>query len=296
MPAHPFDLSGKVTLITGANSGLGFGFAEAIARAGGDVVIWGRREDRNAEAAERLRAHGVRVATDTVDVSDEAAQLRGFARALAAMGRLDGVIANAGFVTIAPLVDMTLKQYDELQRVAQHGAFITLREGARHMVARAQQAARSPQGREAAAQRGEAERSVGPREGGKASEGQQAGNRGGSLIATESLTNFTATPGDRPLCPPRRTRWRALVRTFALELGPHGIRANMICAGLTKTEMVPFDESHPFGQAAVAKIPLGRMAEPDEISGIAVYLLSDAARYHTGDLITVDGGRMIYGV
>src|SRR5258705_11397819 len=173
MPSHPFDLTDKVTLITGANSGLGLGFAEAIARAGGDVMIWGRREDRNAEAAERLRAHGVRVETDTVDVSDEAAQLRGFARALAAMGRLDGVIANAGFVTIAPLIDMTLKQYDELQRVAQHGAFITLREGARHMVARAQQAARSE-----------------PKE----SEGHQKCDRGGSLIATGSLTNFSATP------------------------------------------------------------------------------------------------------
>src|SRR5215470_1522826 len=134
MASHPFDLSGKVTLITGANSGLGLGYADAIARAGGDLVIWGRREDRNAEAAKRLRAHGVRVSTDVVDVADEAAQLRGFARALETMGRLDGVIANAGFVTIAPIVDMSLKQYDELQRVAQHGAFITLREGARHMV------------------------------------------------------------------------------------------------------------------------------------------------------------------
>src|SRR5262245_48931936 len=159
-PRHPFDLTGKVTLITGANSGIGFGFADAIARAGGDVVIWGRREDRNAQAAEKLRAHGVRVETDVVDVSDEAAQQRGFARALAALGRLDGVIANAGFATISPLVDMTLKQYDELQRVAQHGAFVTLREGARHMVERA-----------------------------------KAGDRGGSLIATGSLTNFTATQG-----------------------------------------------------------------------------------------------------
>jgi NAD(P)-dependent dehydrogenase (short-subunit alcohol dehydrogenase family) len=260
MAAHPFDLSGKVTLITGANSGLGFGFADAIARAGGDVVIWGRREDRNAEAAARLRAHGVRVETDAVDVSDEVAQVRGFARALAAMGRLDGVIANAGFVTIAPLIDMTLKQYDELQRVAQQGAFITLREGARHMVARA-----------------------------------QAGDRGGSLVATGSLTNFTATPGIGHYAA-AKSAVAGLIRTFALELGPHGIRANMICAGLTKTEMVPFDDAHPFGQAAIAKIPLGRMAEPEEIGGIAVYLISDAARYHTGDLITVDGGRMIYGV
>src|SRR5262245_47246737 len=259
-PRHPFDLTGKVTLITGANSGIGFGFADAIARAGGDVVIWGRREDRNAEAAERLRKHGVRVETDAVDVSDEAAQQRGFARALAAMGRLDGVIANAGFASLSPLGDMSLKQYDELQRVAPHGAFITLREGARHMVARS-----------------------------------QAGDRGGSLVATGSLTNFAGVPGIGHYAA-AKSAVAGLVRTFAIELGPHQIRANMVCAGLTKTEMVPFDDAHPFGQAAIAKIPLGRMAEPDEIAGVAVYLLSDAARYHTGDLITVDGGRMIFGV
>jgi NAD(P)-dependent dehydrogenase (short-subunit alcohol dehydrogenase family) len=69
----------------------------------------------------------------------------------------------------------------------------------------------------------------------------------------------------------------------------------MVCAGLTKTGMVPFDDDHVLGQEAVKKIPLGRMAEPAEIGGIAVYLMSDAARYHTGDLITVDGGRMING-
>jgi NAD(P)-dependent dehydrogenase (short-subunit alcohol dehydrogenase family) len=260
MPSHPFDLTGKVTLITGANSGLGFGFAEGIARAGGDVVIWGRREDRNQEAADRLREHGVRVATDVVDVADEGAQLRGFAKALSEMGRLDGVIANAGFVTLAPIVDMTLKQYDELQRVAQYGAFVTLREGARHMVERA-----------------------------------KAGDRGGSLIATGSLTNFTATPGIGHYAA-AKCAVAGIVRTLALECGPHGVRANMVCAGLTKTEMVPFDDSHPLGQNAIKRIPLGRMADPSEIAGVVVYLLSDAARYHSGDLITVDGGQMVQGV
>jgi NAD(P)-dependent dehydrogenase (short-subunit alcohol dehydrogenase family) len=256
---NPFDLSGKVVLITGANSGLGLGFADAIARAGGDVVIWGRREERNAEAAAKLRVHGHRVATGTIDVADEAAQQRGFARAIEEMGRLDGVIANAGFVTISPLIDMSLEQYDELQRTAQHGAFVTLREGARHMVERA-----------------------------------KAGDPGGSLIATGSLTNFAATPmiGHYAAA---KSAIAALVRTFALELGPHGVRANMVCAGLTKTEMVPFDDDHALGQAAVAKIPLGRMAEPEDMGGIVVYLMSDAARYHTGDLITVDGGRMANG-
>ncbi len=257
---NPFDLSGKVALVTGANSGIGLGFADAIARAGGDVVIWGRRADRNAEAAERLKAHGGRVLADAVDVADEAAQRRGFARALAEMGRLDGVIANAGTVTLSPLVEMSLEQYDALQRVAQYGAFVTLREGARHMVERA-----------------------------------VAGDPGGSLIATASLTNFAATPGIGHYAA-AKCAVAGLVRTFALELGPHGIRANAVAAGLTKTEMVPFDDAHPLGQQAVAKIPLGRMAEPDDLGGIAVYLLSDAARYHTGDLITVDGGRRINGV
>jgi NAD(P)-dependent dehydrogenase (short-subunit alcohol dehydrogenase family) len=69
----------------------------------------------------------------------------------------------------------------------------------------------------------------------------------------------------------------------------------MVCAGLTKTGMVPFDEEHPLGRDAVSRIPLGRMADPEEIAGVVVYLASDAARYHTGDLITVDGGRMVYG-
>lgn len=256
---NPFDLSGKVALVTGGNSGLGLGFAEAIARAGGDVVIWGRRADRNAAAAERLEAHGVRVLADAVDVADEAAQRRGFERALEAMGRLDGVIANAGFVSISPLVEMSLEQYEALQRVAQQGAFVTLREGARHMLARA-----------------------------------RAGDPGGSLVATGSLTNFAATPAIGHYAA-AKSAVAGLVRTFALELGPHGIRANMVCAGLTKTEMVPFDDAHPLGQQAIAKIPLGRMAEPDDVGGIVVYLLSDASRYHTGDLITVDGGRMVHG-
>ena len=88
------------------------------ARAGGDVVIWGRREDRNEQAARKLRSYGARVATDVVDVADEAAQQRGFARALEQMGRLDGVIANAGFVTIAPLVDEPVTSF-------QHGAVVT---------------------------------------------------------------------------------------------------------------------------------------------------------------------------
>ena len=71
MPENLFDLTGKVALVTGANSGLGFGFARGLARAGSDIVIWGRRADKNEEAAAALRAYGVRVFADSVDVASE---------------------------------------------------------------------------------------------------------------------------------------------------------------------------------------------------------------------------------
>jgi NAD(P)-dependent dehydrogenase (short-subunit alcohol dehydrogenase family) len=254
----PFDLTGKVALITGANAGIGLGFAEAIARAGGDVVIWGRREDRNREAAQRLGAHGHRVLADVVDVADEAAQLRGFERALAEMGRLDCVIANAGHASVVPLVDMSIEAYTDLNAVAQQGAFVTLREGARHMVARA-----------------------------------EAGDPGGSLIATGSLTNFEATPGTGHYAAAKGAV-AGLVRTFAVELGRHGIRANMVCAGMVGTDMMaPVRDI--MEQRLARTNPIPRMGEPEDLGGIVVYLMSDASRYHTGDMITVDGGARVNG-
>jgi len=258
MSAHPFDLSGKVALITGANAGLGLGFAEAIARAGGDVVIWGRRDERNQQAVAALSEHGGRVLSDTIDVADEAAQLRGFERAISEMGRLDCVIANAGYAGVAPIVDMKTEDYAALNSVAQHGAFVTLREGARHMVARA-----------------------------------QAGDPGGSLIATGSLTNFQATPGTGHYAAAKGAV-AGLIRTLAVELGGHGVRANMVCAGMFATDMLA-PVVDVMEQRMQQTNPIPRMGRPADLGGIIVYLMSDASGYHTGDMITVDGGTRANG-
>ena len=83
MTEKMFDLTGKVALVTGANSGLGFAFAEGMARAGSDLVIWGRRKDANDKAAEKLRAFGVKVHSAEVDVTDEAQIVAGVADAAA---------------------------------------------------------------------------------------------------------------------------------------------------------------------------------------------------------------------
>src|ERR1700728_1834811 len=114
MAENLFDLTGKVALITGANSGLGFAFANGLARAGADVIIWGRREGRNREAAERLRAHGGRVASRAVDVTEEDQVEEGMKVAVAEFGQVDCVIANAGTATVAPIDEMSSKMYHEL--------------------------------------------------------------------------------------------------------------------------------------------------------------------------------------
>src|ERR1700761_2440165 len=87
----PFDLSGKVALVTGGNGGIGLGMAEALAAAGADVVIWGTNETKNAAAEKTLKAHGKRVAVRKVDVSKENEVVDGMKAALADMGRTDFV-------------------------------------------------------------------------------------------------------------------------------------------------------------------------------------------------------------
>src|SRR5580692_4019824 len=112
MSRLPWDMSGKVVVITGGNSGIGLGFARGLAKAGGDVVIWGRRADKNEEAAAELRALGAKVLAQAVDVSDEAAVVASMADAVKQMGRVDGVIANAGIMNAAKsFTDMTGELY-----------------------------------------------------------------------------------------------------------------------------------------------------------------------------------------
>lgn len=103
MSRNLFDLTGRVVLAAEANSGIGLGFLKGCARQGADVVVWGRRADRNEEALKQLSAAGAgRVHHEAVDVADEQAVIDAFAATLKAMGRVDCLFANAGFSDRAP--------------------------------------------------------------------------------------------------------------------------------------------------------------------------------------------------
>ncbi|GGN52255.1 2-deoxy-D-gluconate 3-dehydrogenase [Novosphingobium indicum] len=258
MPENLFDLSGRVALVTGANSGLGFGFARGLARAGSDIVIWGRRTDKNAEAAETLRGYGVRVFTDCVDVSDEAAIVAGFGRALEAMDRVDTVVANAGIAAQVPFTDMDIARYRKLIDVNLDGAVFTLREGARHMKARA-----------------------------------EAGDPGGSLIVCGSGSIFQGVP-TMAHYGIAKGALNALAKALAAELGPIGVRCNVIAPGFIETEMTFADpeQGRMIAEMVSARTPLGRAGKPADLEGAVVYLASDMSAYHTGDTLVVDGGKM----
>ena len=260
MAFKPFDLTGKVSLITGGNGGIGFGMAEGLAQAGSDIVIWGSNPDKNAAAEEKLKAHGVRLLVQTVDVGDEAQVVAAMAEADAQMGRLDTVIANAGVGRGAPSFhEMTTDIWRQNMRVNLDGAFWTLREACKSMVNRA-----------------------------------KAGDPGGSLMATASLgalqgaarnQAYTATKG--ALIP--------MLKGIAVEYARHGIRANAVLPGWVATDMTAGGQgSEKFNQAVIGRVPSRRWGRPDEFAGVAVYLASDAASFHTGDVLLLDGGYSCY--
>ena len=258
MAENLFDLTGKVALVTGGNSGLGFGFANGLARAGADVIIWGRREARNLEAAQRLRAHGGRIASRAVDVTQEEQVEEGMKAAVAEFGQIDCVIANAGTATLAPIVEMSAKTYHDLLNVNLHGVFNTVRAAARHMKSRA-----------------------------------VAGRPGGSIILCGSLAIFAGVPGLAHYGA-AKGGLNSLSKAVAVEMGPYEVRVNVIAPGLIVTEIADVDPELTKASLAMtaARTPIKAPGRPADLEGIVVYLASDLSRYHSGDTITLDGGMM----
>ncbi|GGC14381.1 2-deoxy-D-gluconate 3-dehydrogenase [Novosphingobium endophyticum] len=255
-----FDLTGRVVLAAGANSGIGLGFLMGCAKQGADVVVWGRRADRNEEALEQLRAAGAgKVHHEAVDVADEQAVIAAFSSTLQAMGRVDCLFANAGYSDRAPsFPDMTTEAYHNLMNVNLHGAFYTLREASRHMRSRA-----------------------------------QAGDTGGSIVICGSLSMFHGLQGMEHYAGAKGALG-AMMKGMAVELGQYGVRVNMIAPGFIMTEMTgQSDQAKQIVDRFAAITPLGRPGYPHDIEGPAAYLASDASKFHTGDILVVDGGRSV---
>jgi hypothetical protein len=257
MAYQPFDLTGKVALITGGNSGIGLGMAEAVAQAGADVAIWGTNAAKNTAAAERLRAHGTRVLALECDVGDEAAVEAAFARTVEELGRVDGCFANAGVSGRGgkSFLDMPTEEWRRVMRVNLDGAFYTFRTAARHMV-----------------QRGD----------------------GGVLVGTASLAAIEAAPKSEHYAA-TKGGMISMVRAMAVEFARYGVRAHAILPGWIETDMTAnATASEGFRTKVLPRVPMRRWGDGADFGGIAVYLMSSASRYHTGDTFVIDGGYSLF--
>ncbi len=254
MSFNPFDLTGKVALITGGNSGIGYGLADGIAQAGGSVIIWGTKPEKNERATELLRRHGGKVSARVVDVADEAQVIENMQAAVDEFGRLDSVFANAGRGRGAPFTEMTTEDFRWVMALNLEGVFWTLREGAKHMVKRA-----------------------------------EAGDRGGSLVAVSSLATHSGSPRNQAYASSKGAVI-SMIKGCAVEFATHGIRANAILPGWIATDMTASVVDTPFfTERVIPRVPMKRWGQPEDFSGIGVYLTSDASAYHTGDSIIIDG-------
>jgi NAD(P)-dependent dehydrogenase (short-subunit alcohol dehydrogenase family) len=257
MAYAPFDLAGKVALITGGNSGIGLGLAMAVAQAGANVAIWGTNAEKNAAAKRKLEATGRKVIALQCDVGDEKAVDAAMAETVAKLGRVDGCFANAGVSGrgTASFMAMTSDEWHRVLRVNLDGAFYTFRAAARHMV-------------------------------------ERGGH--GVLVGTASLAaiegaarseHYAATKGGMI----------SMVRGLAVELARHKIRAHAILPGWIETDMTANAiGNEKFRGNVLPRIPARRWGTGDDFGGIGVYLMSSAASYHTGDTFVIDGGYSLF--
>ena len=260
MTYAPFDLSGKVALVTGGNRGIGLGMARALAQSGADVVIWGTNEVHNESAKGELEALGVRVKAQKVDVADEAAVVGAMSEAVDAMGRIDTVIANAGIGAGArSFSEMTVETWRKVLSVNLDGVFFTCREACKHMVERA-----------------------------------KSGDTGGSIMVTASLAAIEGAARNEAYAA-TKGGVISMMKSIAVEHARYGVRANSILPGWIATDMTQGAQDNPaFAEKVVPRIPARRWGEPDDFGGIAVYLASDASKYHSGDTFVIDGGYSIF--
>ena len=255
MPAHLFDLTGRVAVVTGGATGLGLGMVEALTSMGCTVSIWGRRPNVVAKAAAATGA-----SSQVVDVADKDAVDAAFAAELEEHGRVDGMFANAGIADPrAPSLNRSTEDWRRVMAVNVEGVAYCFRAAAVHMRERAKN-----------------------------------GDPFGRLVGTSSVASIMGAAYNEHYGASKGAV-NSMVRALAVEYGRYGVTVNAILPGFARSEMTEdLLKEEKLVAAALPRVPLGRFGEPDDYGGIAAYLMSDASKYHTGQCFTIDGGYSIF--
>ncbi|MFP3558131.1 SDR family oxidoreductase [Paraburkholderia sp. SIMBA_049] len=249
-----FDLAGKVAVLTGSTSGMGFAIARGLAECGAKVVLSSHEQEDTDEATRKLVALGYDAKGVKCDVTDPADVERFGANAISAYGRVDILFClAAGQAPIGPLVDLEPSTLNAML-ASTVGSTLSL---ARQFIP------------------GMAER------------------KDGSIVVMSSIASVSANPilGGYGAT---KAALNSLVRSIAAEFGPSNIRANALAPSVVRTNFSKGLWSDPSREKAVlAKIPLGRLADPADIVGPAILLASPAGSYISGQVLLIDGARSV---
>jgi len=248
-----FDLSGKVAVVSGCNTGLGQGMALALAQAGCDIVGLNIvPADETGTAAKGMGRRFQDIATDLSKAKAEDL----IARATAAFGRIDILVNNAGIIRRADALEFSERDWDDVIAVNLKAVFFLAQASARQFI-RQQTAGQS---------------------------------KGGRIINTASLLSFQG--GIRvPSYTAAKSGVLGLTRLLANEWAQYGITVNAIAPGYMDTDNTTALRADAARSGEIlSRIPMGRWGQPADLAGPVVFLASDAAAYVTGHALVVDGG------
>jgi 3-oxoacyl-[acyl-carrier protein] reductase len=235
----PGRLAGKRAVVTGAARGIGAAIAETFERHGATVARLDVTEDDGIIGA---------------DLADPDAATAAATRAIDQLGGIDILVNNAGVLRMAPLLEITVEQWDSTFDVNVRAMLLTMQMAARSMI---------------------------------------ASGRPGTVINMASMGGKVGSPNQAHYAA-SKAAVIALTRVAAMELGPHHITVNCICPGYVLTEMGAPTRTQAMIDAWSATSPLGRLAQPADVANMALFLASEEASYCTGQAMNVTGGMIFH--
>lgn len=259
----PFDLTGRAAIVTGGAMGIGFGIASRLRGAGADVAIVDINESAAVAAVDRLDAVPGPGRTIAVrcDVSDPASAASAVQATVAAFGSIDILVNNAGVYPVATLPEVTPELIQRILGINVAGVVLMTQAATAAM-----------------------------------------GEAGGAVVNIASMDAYHPSFPGLATYGASKGAVVSITKHHALELASRKIRVNAIAPGGIMTEGAAAssdggglseEERQAIEAAMVAKIPVGRFGDPDDIAPVAVFLASDAARYITGETVLVDGGALL---
>ncbi|MGJ4884361.1 MULTISPECIES: SDR family NAD(P)-dependent oxidoreductase [unclassified Bradyrhizobium] len=248
-----FDVSREVILITGASQGLGRQFARVLSARGAAVALAARQTGKLKALEAELKARGGRAAAVEMDVTSMASIVRGMDAAEAALGPVTVLINNAGIAVEKLAVEQSEADWDAVIGANLKGAYFAATEAARRMAAR---------------------------------------KTGGNIINIASVLGFSVVKFISPYAISKAGVVQA-TKALALELAASGIRVNALAPGYIDTDINHEVWETPAGEKLVKRIPQRRVGHESDLDGAILLLASNASRYMTGSVVTVDGGFLL---